>query len=87
MRVDISLTLLSALRTRFLLLGYLVQSQKEGFFHVLLIWNFLSYAVNMFYNHWLKKKLLWPVAGQNIARQEIQAEIEEERRLSQRGTM
>ena len=25
----------------------------------------------MFYCHWLKKKLLWPMAGQNIARWEI----------------
>ena len=33
------------------------------------------------------KKLLWPMAGQNIERQEIQAEIEEERRRSQADTM
>ena len=36
------------------------------------------YAVNMFYYHWLIKKLLWPMARQNIARWEIQAEIEKE---------
>ena len=47
-----------------------------------LMWD----AVNMFYYHWLIKKLLWPMAGQNIARQEIHAEIEEKRRWSQRDT-
>ena len=40
-------------------------------------------AVNMFYYHWLIKKHLWPMTGQNIARWEIQAEIEEERRQRQ----
>ena len=29
------------------------------------------YAVNMFYYHWLIKKLLWFMAWQNIARWEI----------------
>ena len=33
------------------------------------------YAVNMFYYHWLIKNLLWPMAGQNIARREIQTEL------------
>ena len=28
------------------------------------------YAVNMFYYHWLVKKLFWPMAGQNRGRQE-----------------
>ena len=43
---------------------------------IVLMWDFLPYGVNMFYGHWLKKNLLWPMAGQTIARQEIQAEIE-----------
>ena len=41
------------------------------------------YAVNMFCFYWLIKKLLWPMAGQNVARWEIQTEIQEERRGSQ----
>lgn len=32
------------------------------------MWDSSLYAVNMFYHHWLIKKLLWPVAGQNIDR-------------------
>ena len=39
------------------------------------------------YYHWLIKKLLWSMAGQNIARWEIQAEMEEERRQSQGEAM
>ena len=27
-------------------------------------------TVNMFYSHWLIKKLFWPMAGQNITREE-----------------
>ena len=42
--------------------------------------GFPTYAVNMLYYHWSIKKLLWSMAGQNTARWEIQAEIEEERR-------
>ena len=30
------------------------------------------YAVNMFYCHWLIKKLLWPMAGQNTARRDAE---------------
>ena len=45
------------------------------------------YAVNMFYYQWLIKKLLWLMAVQNVAREEIQAEIEEERRWSQRDAL
>ena len=37
------------------------------------------YAVNMFYYHWLKKKLNWPLAGQNRTKQEIQAKIREKK--------
>ena len=47
------------------------------------MWDFPLYAVNVFYYHWSIKKLLWTIAGQNIARQEIQAEIDEEGRLRQ----
>ena len=46
------------------------------------MWDTPLYSVNTFYYYWLIKKLLWPTAGQNIARWEIQAEIEEERRWS-----
>ena len=56
-------------------------------FKSLLMWDFPLYVINIFYYHWLVKKLLWPMAGQNIARQEIHAEIEEERRQSQRDAM
>ena len=51
------------------------------------MWNPPLYAVNMFYYHRLMKKLLWPLAEQSIARQEIKADIEEERRLSQADIM
>lgn len=47
---------------------------------VFLMWDVPLYAVNTFYYHWLIEKLLWSMTGQNIARQEIQAEIEEEGR-------
>ena len=30
--------------------------------------EFPLYTVNIFYYHWLIKKLLWPMAEQNIAR-------------------
>ena len=33
------------------------------------MWDSLLYAVNMFYYHWLIKKLIWPIAGQNITKQ------------------
>ena len=52
-----------------------------------MMWDCPLYAVNMFYCHWLIKKLFWPMAGQNIARQKIQAEIEEKRRWSQGDAM
>ena len=35
-----------------------------------LMWDSPLYAVNMFYYHWIIKKLLQPMAGQNIARLE-----------------
>ena len=41
----------------------------------ILMWDSSLYAVNMFYYYWLIKNLLWPMAGQNKARQEIQTEI------------
>ena len=53
----------------------------------MLIWDSPLCAMNMFYYHLLIKNLLWPMAGQNIARLEIQVDIEEERRRSQRDTM
>ena len=37
------------------------------------------YVVDMFYYHWLIKKLLRTMTGQNKARQEIQTEIYRER--------
>lgn len=49
---------------------------------VFLMWDVPLYAVNVFYYHWLIEKLLWSMAGKNIARQEIQEEMEEERRQS-----
>lgn len=33
----------------------------------------------LFYFHWLKKKLSWPIAGQNRTMREIQAKIREEK--------
>ena len=39
-----------------------------------MMWDSPLYAMNMFYYHWLIKKMLWPMAGQNIARQESQTE-------------
>ena len=41
-----------------------------------LTWDFPLYAENIFYHHWLIKKLLWPMAGQNRAKWEIPKEIE-----------
>ena len=35
-----------------------------------LMWDSPLYAMNIFYYYWLIKKLLWPMAGQNIGRQE-----------------
>ena len=40
------------------------------------------YAMNVFYYHWLRKKLFWPMAEQNIAKQEIQVETEKKIRWS-----
>ena len=37
------------------------------------MWDFHLYAVNVLLPLVNKKKLLWPMTGQNIARQEIQA--------------
>ena len=51
------------------------------------MWDSPLYAINMFYYHCLIKKLLWPMVGQNIARQEIQAEIEEEGMWGQGDSM
>lgn len=53
---------------------------KSFFFLSNLLWNYPLYA--MFYFPWLIKKLLLPIAGQNITGQGIQAEIEEGRRQS-----
>ena len=39
------------------------------------MWDSPLDAVNMFYYHWLIKKMLWPMSEQNIAKWEIQAEI------------
>ena len=42
-----------------------------------MMWDSPLYTMNMFYYHWLIKKLLWPIAGQYIARlQEIYIERE-----------
>ena len=60
---------------------------KSGRANIILLWDAPLYAVNMFYYHWLIKKLLWPMAGQNIAKWEIQAEIRAERRWSQGDAM
>ena len=43
------------------------------------MWDALLYAVNVSYYHWLIKKLIWPIARQNRARQEIQTEIKGEK--------
>ena len=40
------------------------------------MWDSPLYAVNVFYYPWFIKKLLWPMAGQNKARWEIQRERE-----------
>ena len=52
--------------------------------HKGLIWDFPLYAANMFYYHFLIKKLLWPMVGQNIAMLEG---IYGESRRSQRDAM
>ena len=44
----------------------------------------IPYAVNMFNCHWLIKKLLQSIAGQNVARLE---EMNTESRQCQRATM
>ena len=51
-----------------------------------MMWNSPLNDVNMFYYHWLIKKLIWPMEKQDIVRQENQAEIEE-RRQSQADAM
>ena len=43
--------------------------------NAIVMWDSLLYAMHMLYYHWLAKKLLWPIAVQNIARLE---EIERE---------
>ena len=43
------------------------------------MWDSPLYAVNMFYYHWLIKKLIVPVKGQNIARLESRRERGRER--------
>ena len=48
-----------------------------------LLWNSPCVCCEYVFLYWLIKKLLWPMAGQNVARWEIQTEIEEERRGSQ----
>ena len=41
------------------------------------MWAIPLYAVNMaFFPRWLIKKLLWPMAGQNIEKQEIKVDME-----------
>ena len=45
------------------------------------------YAVNVFYYHWLIKKLLGLMTVQTRARWEFQAEKDEKRRQSQRDAM
>lgn len=64
---------------------YQIISQVHHF--GLLIWDSPKYAVNIFYFHCIIKKLFWPITGQNIAQQEIQAEIEKERRHVQTDAM
>ena len=39
-----------------------------------LMWDTLLFVLNMFNYHWLGRKWFWPMAGQNIARQEIQTD-------------
>ena len=39
-----------------------------------MLWDNRSVCSDIFYFHWLIKILLWPVAGQNNARQERQTE-------------
>ena len=51
------------------------------------MWDSSLYAINTFYDHCLVKKLFCPMVGQNRARREIQAEIEEEGRRSQGDAM
>ena len=48
-------------------------------------WDAHLYAVNMSYYHWFIKNLIWPIARQNIARREIQREIEREKGQSLGG--
>lgn len=45
------------------------------------MWEVPPYAVNVLL-YWLTQKLLWPIEGQNTARQEIQEERQGERRYS-----
>ena len=40
------------------------------------MWDVCLYALNMFFYHWLIKKLIWLIAKQNRAMQEIQEEIQ-----------
>ena len=40
------------------------------------MWDSPPYAMTMFYYHWLIKKLLWSMAGQNRARQGKKVESE-----------
>ena len=61
-----------------------IQTQKDKH---LMMWDSPLYAVNMFYYHWLIKKLIWPMTGQNIARWKIQTKIYRESRWSQADAM
>ena len=52
-----------------------------------MILDFPLYIVNMFYFHELLKKLLCSCGMMHYSNEEIQAEIEEKRRQSQRNAM
>ena len=56
-------------------------------FSLLIDLGFPSVCCEYVLCNWLLKNLLWSMAGQNIASQEIQEKIEENKRQNQRDAM
>ena len=56
------------------------QAKQQVLLTTEVMWDALLYAVNMFYHHWLIKKLLWPMAELKKARQEIKKKVQGERK-------
>ena len=70
----------TGINSKILVKNQLFPKVLPSFYYLVLMWDTLLYAVNVFYYHCLIMKPIWPIARQNRSRWEIQAKMKGKRR-------